>query len=186
MAQFKAMFLDRDGVINEYLPQRYVETPEQLIVLPGVAGAIKKLNDAGVLAIVISNQQGVAKGVMSASELKIVTDSLRERLAREADARLDAVYYCMHGRDEGCLCRKPRPGMISTALRAFGLDPGETLFVGDSASDLAAAAAAGVKIGVLVLCGANRYYDPRRFDVQPDLVFSDLASVADWVLEERH
>jgi D-glycero-D-manno-heptose 1,7-bisphosphate phosphatase len=185
MSNVKAVFLDRDGVLNSYLPQRYVESPDQLVIVPGAASAIRRFNDSGVLAIVISNQQGVGRNIMSQAALDLVTSAMKDRLAAEAGARLDAIYYCPHSRCEDCRCRKPKPGMILDALERFGLDPRDTLFVGDSETDMKAARAASVGIKGLVLTGAIRAYDRTMFDEQPDCVFCDLGSVADWVLEER-
>ena len=185
MQKVRAAFLDRDGVINSYLPQRYVETPDQLVILPGVARAIRRFNDAGILTIVISNQQGVARNIMTPSALDLVTETMKYRLAAESDARLDAVYYCTHARDAGCSCRKPKPGMIIEALERFHIDPCDTIFVGDTETDLQAARAARVGVVCLVLSGATHYFDAAKYGENPNRVFCDLDSVANWVLEER-
>jgi len=184
MPKVQAVFLDRDGVINTHLPERYVETPEQLAILPGVAKAIRRLNDAGVAAIVISNQQGVGRGIMTWDALEAVTDSMKTRLFDEAGASLDAIYYCPHLRTDNCDCRKPKPGMISHAAQTAGIHACDTAFVGDSTTDLEAAAAAGVRYKILVLSGANQYYDAAKFKAQPDLVFSNLNEIVGWLLED--
>ncbi|HEY3328678.1 MAG TPA: HAD family hydrolase [Capsulimonadaceae bacterium] len=184
MAKVKAVFLDRDGVLNSHLPERYVENPDQLVILPGVAAAVKTLNDAGVLVIVISNQQGVARGIMTVDDLDGVTNAMKDRLESEAGATLDSIYYCVHHRADGCSCRKPKPGMILDAFAKYNLAPGETAFVGDSATDIEAAGAANVGTKILVLSGANHYYTRNRFTTQPDYVFATLGEIVRWLLEE--
>ncbi|MDR3710281.1 MAG: HAD family hydrolase [Capsulimonadaceae bacterium] len=185
MSSIQAVFLDRDGVLNTHLPGRYVENTQQLVVLPGVAQAIRRLNNSGILTIVISNQQGIARGIMTRAALDIVTKELERRLYDEAGAHLDEINYCVHSRHDGCACRKPRPGMILDSLARHGMDAALTVFVGDSGTDIEAAAAAGVGSKALVLTGANRYYDASRFAVLPDFVFRDMNDLVDWVLEEH-
>lgn len=185
MAHIDAVFLDRDGVLNTHLPERYVENVDQLVTLPGVARALRRLNDAGILTIVISNQQGVARGIMTEEALSAVTAELRARLDRDAGARLDEVNYCVHSRHDGCACRKPKPGMILESLARHGLNPACTIFVGDSPTDLQAAEAAAVGAKALVLTGANRFYDASKFPVKPDFVFQNLGEMVDWILEDR-
>lgn len=182
----KAVFLDRDGVLNSYLPQRYVENPDQLIVLPGVDTAIRQLNDLGILAIVISNQQAVARDIMTQGDLDVVTEALENRLTHQAGARLDAIYYCTHSAADDCMCRKPKPGMILAALKRFNLDPHDTMFVGDTEKDLSAALAANVGIKSLVLSGSISVFDRTMLNVQPDLIFSDLPAVVRWILDHRN
>ena len=186
MSTLKAVFLDRDGVLNAHLQGRYVETPDQLVILPGVARAVRQFNDRGVLTIVISNQQGVALNIMTEAALNVVNTAMKEQLAHSAGARLDAVYYCPHAKDADCTCRKPKPGMIFAALERFHLNASDTIFVGDSHTDLQAAKAANVGVKCLVLSGATQFVDWTKFAVKPDHVFGDLAQVADWVLEERN
>src|SRR5690242_7187880 len=97
--EITAVFVDRDGVLNKHVPDDYVKSPDEMIVLPGVARAVRRLNDAGLPVIVISNQQGVGKGVMSWDDLRAVEARMAEALAHEPGARLDRCYYCvdLHG-----------------------------------------------------------------------------------------
>jgi D-glycero-D-manno-heptose 1,7-bisphosphate phosphatase len=143
-ASIQHVFLDRDGVINRKLPEgKYVTRWEELELLPGVAGAIAALNRSGRKVIVVSNQRGVALGLMTAAEIEAIHDRLRAELALEA-ASLDAIYYCPHDRDE-CDCRKPRTGMIEAAFRDFsGAVPGNSILIGDSVSDMECGRAAGM------------------------------------------
>jgi D-glycero-D-manno-heptose 1,7-bisphosphate phosphatase len=143
-AAMQYVFLDRDGVINRKLPEgRYVRRWEEFELLPGVAAAIAELNRTGRKVIVVTNQRGVALGVMTEAELQGIHDRLRAELARDG-ARLDAIYYCPHHRDE-CDCRKPRTGMIEAAFRDFPCaSPENSILIGDSLSDMDCGRAAGM------------------------------------------
>jgi len=178
----KALFLDRDGIINPDL-EGYVESADQFTILPGVAQAVRQLNDAGVLAIVISNQQGVARKVMTRQALDDITQRMRDILSEQAGARLDDVFYCTHLKDEGCECRKPRPGMILKALEKHGVMSDDTAFIGDTAGDMQAAANAKVGKKILVLTGKHRFYQRSSFQVEPDYVFVDLLQAVKTLLE---
>jgi D-glycero-D-manno-heptose 1,7-bisphosphate phosphatase len=184
-----AVFLDRDGVLNVYLPGDYVKTPAELRLLPGVAAAVRRLNDAGLPVFVISNQQGVAKGLMSEADLSDVDRALKEGLAAEGGARVEQSYYCPHAASERCECRKPRAGLLLQAARDHGLDLSRSVFVGDTETDAQAARAAGVGAFVLVLTGKHRdpaaAADTARFPVAPDHVAADLNGAVAWVLDPK-
>ena len=151
-----AVFLDRDGVLNVYLPGDYVKAPAELRLLPGVAGALRRLNDAGIPVFLVSNQQGVAKGLMTGGDLFAVDQALREDLASEAGATIVKSYYCTHAKADGCDCRKPQAGMLLQAAREHGIDLAASTFVGDTETDAQAAQAAGVGHFALVLTGKYR------------------------------
>lgn len=178
-----AVFLDRDGVLNRYLPGAYVRTPDELELLPGVGAAVARLNAGGWPVVVISNQQGVGKGLMDAADLETVTRALRAGLAAQG-GRIDAIYYCTHLSADACDCRKPRPGMLLAAARDLRLDLTRSVFVGDTAGDAKAARAAGVGAFVLVLTGQlgrEAADDPVRFPAPPDLIADDLGDAAAWI-----
>ncbi|MGH2587587.1 MAG: HAD-IIIA family hydrolase [Dehalococcoidia bacterium] len=143
LARRPAVILDRDGVLNRRPPRaQYVRTWDEFAWLPGAQEALRLLNDAGYRVVVVSNQAGIARGAMTEANLQAVN----ERMVAEATAaggRIDAVYYCAHGWDDGCACRKPRPGMLFQAQRDFHLDLSRTLFIGDDERDAQAADAAG-------------------------------------------
>jgi D-glycero-D-manno-heptose 1,7-bisphosphate phosphatase len=143
-AGIQYIFLDRDGVINrKLLGGRYVVRWEEFELLPGVAETIAGWNRSGRRVIVVTNQRGVALGVMTEAELQRIHDHLRAELARNG-ATLDAIYYCPHHRDE-CECRKPRTGMIEAAFRDFpGAGPENSVLIGDSLSDMECGRAAGM------------------------------------------
>jgi histidinol-phosphate phosphatase family protein len=145
LARRPAVILDRDGVLNERPPKaEYVRRPEDVRWLSGAREALRLFADAGWRVIVVSNQAGVGRGIMTTAEVDVVNEHIR-REAEEAGGRIDAVYYCPHGWDEGCACRKPRPGLLFRAQRDFHLDLTRTTFVGDDERDREAALAAGCR-----------------------------------------
>lgn len=132
----RAVFLDRDGVLNEKAPEgRYVTRWEEFHVLPGVPEAIARLNRAGVLAIVVSNQRGIARGLYSAADVDSIHARFQNQL-RACGAQIDGFFICTH--DEGqCNCRKPLPGMFEQAVGRFaGVSAGTSVMIGDSAADI--------------------------------------------------
>ena len=134
-----AVFLDRDGTINVKAPEgEYITEPDRLTLLPGAAHAIRRLNDAGVLAIVVTNQRGIALGRMTEADLADVHARLSLTLQETAGARLDAIFYCPHGARQ-CLCRKPAPGLIYQAQTwRREIDLKQSVIIGDSQTDSAA------------------------------------------------
>ncbi|MBM3571006.1 MAG: D-glycero-beta-D-manno-heptose 1,7-bisphosphate 7-phosphatase [Alphaproteobacteria bacterium] len=142
-------FLDRDGVIN--VDRGYVHKASDIRWIPGVAAAIKRLNDWGYSVVVATNQAGIARGYYDEHAFRALSDWMIGELARTG-AHIDAIYYCPHHPSEGigalrrtCLCRKPAPGMLNAAIAAWHLDPSRCIFVGDKATDMQAAAAAGIR-----------------------------------------
>ncbi len=143
LARRPAIFLDRDGVLNERAPKaQYIRRPCEFRFLPGALQAMRRLTDVGYRIIVVSNQAGIGRGVMSEEDLAAVHEKMTGE-AREAGARIDAIYYCPHDWDAGCECRKPKPGLLHQAQREWHLDLTRTLFIGDDERDGQAAAAAG-------------------------------------------
>jgi len=134
----KAVFLDRDGVINRRLPEgQYVTRWEELQFLPGVDKAITALNTAGFLVIVVSNQRCVGKGLLSLGDLGLIHKRMLAELAA-ANAVIDEVYCCPHEKYPPCDCRKPKPGMLLLAAQAHGIDLVNSWMIGDSESDVQA------------------------------------------------
>lgn len=149
----KALFLDRDGVLNRERGD-YTYSIEDFEVLPDVPEALKLAQDKGYLLIVISNQGGVAKGIFTQERVEVLHGMLREKLA-ESNVVLDEVYYCTHHDEVGkCICRKPNAGMLEKAIARFGVDASKSLMIGDSPRDVAAAEKAGVE-GVLIESNAG-------------------------------
>ncbi len=182
--KFEAVFLDRDGVLNPHIPGGYLLSAGNVTLLPGVAAAVRRLNDAGLFVIVISNQQGVGKGLMTRADLDAIERRMGELLRAEAGAHLDRCYYSTGLAAENSPRRKPNPGMLLEAAGDFGLTLARTVFAGDSATDIQAGHAAGVGQTALLLSGGIRGYAVGDWDPAPDLVFPDLGALADWALEQ--
>ena len=138
----RCVFLDRDGTLNVRPPKAcYITKAEDFSWLPGAREAVRRINDAGMLAVLVSNQPGIARGAMTDADYEAVNAKMVEGLA-EAGARLDAIYTCKHNWDDGCFCRKPKPGMLYEAQRDFSLDLTECYLVGDDERDIEAGEAA--------------------------------------------
>jgi histidinol-phosphate phosphatase family protein len=143
LARRPTVILDRDGVLNRRPPRaRYVTRPENFAWLPGALDALRVLHEAGYTVLVVTNQAGVARGEMTVADLDAVHARMRAEAA-EAGGAVERVYYCPHGWDDGCECRKPAPGMLFQAQRDFDLDLTRTPFVGDDERDRQAAETAG-------------------------------------------
>jgi D-glycero-D-manno-heptose 1,7-bisphosphate phosphatase len=139
----RAVFLDRDGVINRKAAEgEYVTRWEDFHFLPGVAEAISSLDRAGWSVIVISNQRCVAKGLLTIAELEAIHQKMLEELARSG-AKLDGIYYCPHDKEPPCACRKPSPRMLLRAAQEHQIDLTSSWMVGDSESDIEAGKRAG-------------------------------------------
>jgi D-glycero-D-manno-heptose 1,7-bisphosphate phosphatase len=179
-----AVFLDRDGVLNPHIPGGYLLRAEDVVIMPGVAVAVRRLNDAGLKVLVISNQQGVGKGLMTLGDLEAIERRMGEILAREAGAVLDRCYYSTELAQENSARRKPQPGMLREAAADFGLTLANTVFAGDSPTDIAAGQAAGVGATALLLSGGIKAYAAGDFLPAPDLVFLNLTALVNYLLEE--
>ena len=149
LSELPAVFVDRDGVINRRLPGEYVRAWEQFRFLPGARAGLRALREAGYLLVVITNQRGIGRGLMSEADLAEVHRRMQVELVR-ADAGVDAILHCPHDLSAGCDCRKPKPGMIVRALERFAIDVSRSWVVGDSLSDLEAGRAVGIR-GILVV-----------------------------------
>lgn len=145
----KYIFLDRDGTLDVRPPKAcYVEKPEDFIWLPGAKEAIKKLKDAGYFIILVSNQAGIAMGRMTDEDVALVNEKMQDDLL-EIGASIDAIYYCPHGWDSTCSCRKPKPGMLYQAQKDYSINLPECYLIGDDERDIQTAENADVK-GILV------------------------------------
>ena len=132
----RTVFLDRDGVLNEKMPEhRYVTRWEEFRVLPGVPDALRRLNEAGLRVVVVSNQRGIAKGLYTAADLEAMHAKFQSLLALEG-ARIDAFFICPHETDE-CNCRKPLPGLFQQAVARFPeITAATSVMIGDAPSDI--------------------------------------------------
>ncbi|WP_455212127.1 D-glycero-beta-D-manno-heptose 1,7-bisphosphate 7-phosphatase [Kaarinaea lacus] len=139
----KLVILDRDGVIN-YDSDEYIKSPEEFIPLPGSLEAIARLNQAGYIVVVATNQSGVARGYFSEQTLAQMHAKLEQLLA-QVGGKIDAIYYCPHGPDDHCDCRKPKPGLLQKILQKYDTNVSRLPVIGDSLRDLQAALAVGAQ-----------------------------------------
>lgn len=184
-----ALFIDRDGTLSEEVG--YVNHPSRFRVFPYSAEAIKLLNDNGWLAIVVTNQAGVARGYFAEEIITQVHERLRADLEKSA-AKLDAIYYCAHHPSVGeppyrldCDCRKPRTGLIDRATADFEIDLQRSWMVGDRYGDIELAQNAGLH-SAFVLSGYGRgewEFQRATWKLEPDLVAENLLEVARTVIE---
>ncbi|MFH1563262.1 MAG: D-glycero-beta-D-manno-heptose 1,7-bisphosphate 7-phosphatase [Nitrospirota bacterium] len=140
----KAVFLDRDGVINKKLPNDYVKSWAEFEFLPGVQEAIKLLNEAKFKVIVVTNQAGVGKEIVKEEQLRRIHQQMLDEL-KEHSAQIDAVYYCPHRQEDNCNCRKPKPGLLQKAGKEFNIDFKNSWMIGDEPKDIEAGKSAGCK-----------------------------------------
>jgi D-glycero-D-manno-heptose 1,7-bisphosphate phosphatase len=140
----RCVFLDRDGVINQNAaPGEYIRSVSEFRLLPNIVDWIRLFNTLGFLVIVITNQRGIALGVMTEEDLAAIHQTMLSELAAQG-ARIDDVFYCPHGFGS-CDCRKPKPGMIFAARDKWQIDLAQSLMLGDSDIDEQLAAACGVR-----------------------------------------
>jgi D-glycero-D-manno-heptose 1,7-bisphosphate phosphatase len=166
----RAVILDRDGVINDH--RDYVNTPDDLYLFDFAAGAIRRLNEAGFLVVVATNQGGVGLGYMSEDTLQAIHKKMLREL-REQGAEIHDVAACTHAPKAGCSCRKPKPGLLLELQRKHGFDLTASYMVGDMETDVEAGQSAGthtVRIG--------------RGPSAADYVATDLADAARWIVAD--
>lgn len=184
----RAIFLDRDGTLIEEVG--FLNHLDRLRLLPRAADAVRRINESGYLALVVTNQSGIARKIFDLPLLERAHDLLHRRLAREG-ARLDGIYFCPHHPDAldpefraVCNCRKPGPGMILRAVEEHSIDPSRSWLIGDSSTDLQAARSAGVR-AILVLTGygrGEREFRVRERGLAPEHVAEDLFDAVEWIL----
>ncbi len=172
------VLLDRDGTVIE--EKVYLSDPEGVELTPGASEGLRRLQEAGAELVIVSNQSGIARGKFTEAEAQAVNRRMVEMLRREG-VSIRAVYYCPHGPDDGCDCRKPAPGMLLRAAEETGLPLQDAVMVGDKAIDVEAGQRAGCRT-VLVLTGYGR---DMRDQCRPDFVAEDLREAAEWILAQR-
>jgi mannose-1-phosphate guanylyltransferase / phosphomannomutase len=184
----RAVFIDRDGVLNVYKGD--ILQPEQIELLPNVLEALKALNRSPFLAILVTNQPHAAKGFCSIDTIYEINRALETALGNDG-AKIDDVFICLHHPDNGypgeskelkkdCDCRKPKPGMILAALAKYNIDPAYSFIIGDSTSDILAGKAAGVKT-ILVETGLGG--EDRKYLINPDFRAKDFHAAVTSILQ---
>ena len=180
----RAVFLDRDGTISE--EYGYANHISRFQMFPFAAAAIRRMNEAGIPVIVVTNQSGVARGYFGEELVERIHVRMRDELAA-AGAHVDAVYYCPHVRADGCKCRKPEVGMLEQAAREHNLQIEGSTVVGDRYSDVALGHAAGCR-SIFVLTGYGRgdyEWHHASWARQPDDVVENLAEAVELILKDR-
>lgn len=178
----RAVFLDRDGTIAEEVG--YANHVTRFDVFPYAAAAIRKLNEADIPVIVVTNQSGIARGFFPESLVTEIHEKMKVQLAA-GGAHVDAIYFCPHIRENNCRCRKPLPGMLERAAEEHGLELAGSTLVSDRYDDISMAHRVGSK-GILVLSGYGRgehEWNRSRWPRMPDHVVEDLAVAATIILE---
>ncbi len=187
-----AVFLDRDGTINEEMG--YINHPERFIILPKVVEAIKFLKAHKFKVVVVTNQAGVARGYFPEGLIERIHKLLQAHLKSKGTC-LDAIYYCPHHPNalvpeyrKDCPCRKPRPGLVYKAVKDLNLDLDRSYVVGDRFTDIELAHNLGIK-GVLVLTGYGKgeleYIAPKH-PLRPHFIAKDLYEAACWIVKDAH
>ncbi|MBD7984936.1 HAD family hydrolase [Sporosarcina sp. Sa2YVA2] len=169
----KAVFLDRDGVINEVLTDRvkFVNRPDQLYFLPGVPEAIRQLNKVFDYVFVVTNQGGVGLGFMKETQLHAIHAHMIDEL-QKVDAIIEEVAYCPHKPKAGCACRKPKGKLIEDLAEKYDVELSSSYMVGDTDTDIIAGKKAGTKT---VFIGES--------DPLADAAFPDLLSASKWIIQ---
>lgn len=189
----RALFLDRDGVINAYTYNPEFGTvdspanPDEFVLLPGVADAINRANEAGLLTIVVSNQPGIAKGRFTPRLLDAINEKMKKAVARSG-GKLDAVYYCLHHPDGtvdgyrgACECRKPSPGLFFRAAQDWEIDLRHSYTVGDGVVDVLAGRQAGTRTVFISPRKEYVYSELERQKAWPDWIVGNLAEAVMWI-----
>lgn len=141
----RAVFFDRDGVVNKRLVDDYVKSWSEFEFLPEVFPLLAQVKAWGYLAIVVSNQRGIARGLMGEKDLKALHAKMQRELEARGEPPFDDIFYCPHDTADDCECRKPKPGMILDAAEKWDIDLSESWLIGDSESDVLAGNAAGCR-----------------------------------------
>jgi D-glycero-D-manno-heptose 1,7-bisphosphate phosphatase len=178
----KVVFLDRDGVINRDSPA-YIKSWAEFDFLPGSLVALRRLTAAGFTLIILSNQSAVNRGILRLETLLDMHRRLQADVAAAGGCITD-IFFCPHRPEEGCACRKPLPGLLRQACSQHGVDPSQTIMIGDSVKDIECARNAGCSQALLVKTGngLSAAATLERRGIPVAYVAEDLRDAADWIL----
>ena len=181
----RTVFLDRDGVLNEKMPEgAYVTRWEEFRVLPGVPGALARLRQAGLRLIVVSNQRGIARGLYSIGDVEAIHARFQQLLETHG-AQIDAFLICPHEKDQ-CNCRKPLPGLFEQAAARFpGISAATSVMIGDSLSDVTFARRLGMPAILIEGDPERQRRGTAEARMLADEAFSSLSDAADALLDAR-
>ncbi len=178
-----SVFLDRDGVINQD-SLAYIKIPGEFHFIPKSPEAIALLTRHGFDVILITNQSAIGRGMVTPRVLDAIFDKLKTGVAA-AGGHIKDIFFCPHTPDAGCDCRKPLPGLILQAMAVYGIDPGQSFMVGDSAKDIECGLAAGCGKNLLVATGNGKKAIKTLADkgIVPNFYGQDLFEVAQWIIQ---
>jgi D-glycero-D-manno-heptose 1,7-bisphosphate phosphatase len=185
MKKASVVFLDRDGVINQYPGHsKFVTSVSDFRMIPRAREALKRLCENGYRLFIISNQSGVAKGLYGLDTLDAINAALRQHAG--PDIAFDGIYYCTHGPDENCRCRKPKISFIGDARaklagEGYSFDPQKSFFVGDSLIDVETGKAAGMQT-IMVFSGKETRDNEPAWAIKPDFTAADLFEAVNIIL----
>ena len=179
----KVVFLDRDGVINRDSPD-YIKNWSEFEFLPGSISAIKHLTINGFSPLIITNQSAIGRNMISLPDLEYIHTMMKSAIS-SAGGEIKDIFFCPHAPDDGCDCRKPKPGMIYQARVRFEIDLSTTVMVGDSAKDIECARNAGCGQAVLVQTGNGIQAEKELADknIFPDHIARDLFEAVRWIMD---
>ncbi len=176
----KAVFLDRDGTINRDV--HYLSDPEEFRMFPTVAEGIRLLNEAAFLVVLVTNQSGIARGLLTRETLSSIHRRMKSELRAEG-AEIDAIYYCPHHPEEQCACRKPGTALLEKAIFEHDIDPTRSFFMGDRMTDIEAGHRMGCRT-VLVPEDPDQLEEERRASrVNPDFEGEQFLDGVLWILD---
>lgn len=177
----KALFLDRDGVICENRDD-YVKSWQEFVWIPGAKEALSRLRSHGYVAIVITNQSAIGRGIVS----RETVDKIHQRMGKEVaetGGKIEKIYYCPHEPEEGCSCRKPEPGLLLKAAEDLKLDLRTSYLIGDKITDIEMGRKVGSRtIMVKTGKGQDQLADQAQWKIKPDHIAQDLAEAVDLIL----
>ena len=180
----KIIFIDRDGVINEDPIGDYVKQWRDFHFIDGALEALRRLRHANFAIVVISNQAGIGDGIFTKEALKETTEYMLKEL-KKGGVEIRGIYYCLHGKEENCECRKPKTGLLEQAAREIKFKPKETFFIGDKVSDVQAGERFGLRT-LFVLTGHGEKDRMRLNDAEyPERIFPSLKEAVDYILNPK-
>lgn len=182
----KAFFLDRDGTINvDYV---YISDPARIELIENVAQAIKMIKDAGYLVIVVTNQSGVGRGIITPEVLPKINRRLNDLVVAEVGVGIDEFKNCLHTPADKCRCRKPGTLLVEEAVASWGIDLAQSVFVGDKMTDVLTGVTTRCRFSILVKTGKGEFEkdvlrDENGSIATPDFLAEDLLSAVKWVFQ---
>jgi len=183
MAAEKVVILDRDGTV--VVDRRYLSDPAGLEFLPGAAEGLRQLHECGYRLVVITNQSGVGRGLLSLQRLYEIHERFREMVGA-VGVRLEEIYFCPHIPEDNCACRKPRLGLLMRAASELHFNPANTIVVGDKVSDVEFGRRAGATTILIASEPSDTHGEAWHGEAAPDFISSDLAGAARTIVHRRN